>query len=74
MFEKNITVREPHFALAAELRSNGKFAATIDDMSPGGVAISAKPLIPDLTLPLSTEFIFDINATEQLVVSHQSSQ
>ena len=69
LFGRDINIRESHFALAAELRSKGKFAATIDEMILGGSAIDTSPLIPELTVPLSTEFVFDINATDEIIVS-----
>ena len=52
-----------------ELRSRGKFSATIEDMILGGDALNASLLTPDLTIPLSTEFVFDIPATDSITVS-----
>ena len=69
LFGRNISIRDSHFATSAELRSRGKFLATIDDMILGGSAIDTTPLIPDLIVPLSTEFVFDIPMTDQIVVS-----
>jgi hypothetical protein len=69
LFGRDINIRDSHFAIAAELRSRGKFRATIEDMIAGGSSIDTSPLIPKLTLPFSTEFVFDIPATDQIVVS-----
>ena len=69
LFGRNISIRDSHFATSAELRSRGKFLATIDDMILGGSAIDTTPLIPDLIVPLSTEFVFDIPVTDQIVLS-----
>ena len=69
LFGKEIQMRDSHFALSAELRSRGKFSATVNDMINGSSVIDTAPLIPDLVVPLSTEFVFDISASEQITVS-----
>lgn len=69
LFGRQIQIRDSHFALAVELRSRGKFSATIEDMILGGDAVNASLLTPDLTIPLSTEFVFDIPATDSITVS-----
>ena len=69
LFGKDIHIRDSHFATAAEIRSRGKFVASIDDMIVGSSAINTAPLIPDLTVPLSTEFILDIPVTDGIVLS-----
>jgi hypothetical protein len=69
LFGRDINIRDSHFAIAAELRSRGEFRATIEDMIAGGSSIDTSPLIPVLTLPFSTEFVFDIPATDQIVLS-----
>ena len=69
LFGRSITIRDSHFAVAAELRSRGEFVATIDDMITGGSALNTSALVPELNIPLSTEFVFDIPATDQIVVS-----
>lgn len=69
LFGKDINIRDSHFALAAELRSRGKFTATIDDMITGSSAVDTSPLIPEITVPLSTEFVFDVNATDEIIIS-----
>ena len=69
LFGRNISIEDSHFATSAELRSRGKFIATIDDMIVGGSAIDTSPLIPDLIVPLSTEFMFNIPMTDQIIVS-----
>ena len=62
-----MNIRDSHFATAADLRSRGKFIATIDEMGNGNT--DAGPLIPDLAVSLSTEFIFDIPVTDQIIIS-----
>ena len=69
LFGKEILIRDSYFALAVELRSRGKFVATIADMIVGGDAIDTSLLTPDLTIPLSTEFVFDVTATDSITVS-----
>lgn len=69
LFGEDIQVRDSHFALAAKLRSRGKFEASVHDMIIGGDGLDTSMLIPDLALPLSTEFIFDIPATESITIS-----
>ena len=67
LFERDIIIRDSHFAAAAEIRSRGKFVATIDDMITGSV--DTAPLIPDLTVPLSAEFILDIPVADEIILS-----
>ena len=69
LFGKDIHIRDSHFAIAAEIRSRGKFVASIDDMIVGSSAINTAPLLPNLTVPLSTEFILDIPLTDGIVLS-----
>ena len=64
-----MNIRDSHFATAADLRSRGKFVATIDDMIVGGEAVNASMLVPDLTVPLSTEFVLDIPVTDEIIIS-----
>ena len=69
LFGRNISIRDSHFATSAELRSQGKFIATIDDMIVGGSAIDTEPLKPDLIVPFSTEFVFDVPITDNITLS-----
>ena len=65
----SIHIRDSHFATAVELRSRGRFFASIDDMIVGGSAFDTSPLIPELTVPLSAELILDIPVTDQINIS-----
>jgi hypothetical protein len=69
LFGKDINIRDSHFATAADIRSRGKFVASIDDMISGGSAVDMSLLSPVLTVPLSTEFVFDIHATDDIIIS-----
>ena len=67
LFGRDINIRDSHFALLADLRSRSRFFATIEDMINGNIDTS--PLIPDLTLPFSTEFAFDVPVTDQIILT-----
>ena len=69
LFGRVIQIRNSYFAISAELRSRGKWDATLQDMILGGDALNTSLLVPDLTIPLSTEFVFDIPATDSITVS-----
>ena len=69
LFGNEIRIHDSHFALAAELRSKGRFFASVNDMVVGGSAFDPSPLIPDFILPLSTELIFDIPVDDQITIS-----
>lgn len=69
LFGKDIHIRDSHFATAVDLRSRGKFVASINDMVTGGSAVDTSPLLPILSVPLSTEFVFDIHATDDIILS-----
>ena len=69
LFGTEIKIRDSYFYLAAELRSRGRFIASIDEMMGGDSDIDTAPLTPVLTVPFSSEFVFDVNATDELVVS-----
>ena len=68
LFERDLVIRDSHFATSAELRSRGKFIASLGDLL-GDSAVDTSMLIPDLTVPLSTEFIFDVPVTEEIVLT-----
>lgn len=67
LFGRDINIRDSHFALLAELRSRSRFSATIDEMING--SIDPLPLVPELTLPFSTELAFDIPVSDQIVLT-----
>lgn len=67
LFGKDVFIRDSHIATAADLRSRGRFFATIDDMVSGRIDIT--PLIPDLTVPLSAEVVIDVPVTDEIVMT-----
>ena len=69
LFGNEIRIHDSHFALAAELRSRGRFFASVNDMVVGGTAFDPSPLRPDFTVPFSTELIFDIPIDDQISIS-----
>lgn len=69
LFGRDMGIRDSYFATAAELQSRGKFISTIDDMIIGGDAVNLSTLVPDLTVPLSAEFVFDIPVTDEIIIS-----
>ena len=67
LFGREISIRDSHFVVAAELRSAGEFVATVQDMIDNN--IDSSPLIPELTVPFSTEFVFDVPVNDQITIS-----
>ena len=69
LFGNEIHIRDSHFALAAELRSRGRFFASIDNMIAGGSEFDPSPLIPDFTVPFSAELMIDISVNNETSIS-----
>ena len=69
LFGKGILIRDSHFVTGLYIRSKGRFFASIDDMIVGGSAIDISPLMPEFTVPLSAELIFDIPVDDQINIS-----
>jgi hypothetical protein len=67
LFEKDIVIRDSHFATTAELRSAGRFSVSINDVLSGNIDLA--PLLPTLTVPISTELIIQIPVTEEITVT-----
>ena len=69
LFGKDVLIRDSHFVTGLYIRSKGRFFASIDDMIVGGSAFDSSPLIPEFTVPLSAELIFDIPIDDQINIS-----
>ena len=69
LFGKDVLIRDSHFVTALYIRSRGRFFASIDDMIVGGSALDTSPLMPEFTVPLSAELIFDIPVNDQINIS-----
>lgn len=67
LFGQTIAVRDSHLAMSVELRSKGKFFASVESLVNGTADSSV--LIPDLTVPISSAIVFDVNVYDGVVIS-----
>lgn len=67
LFGQNQSIIDSSIAISAELRSKDEFSASVKDMMEGNS--NASVLVPELTVPLSTELIFNLTVYDGLYFS-----